>query len=75
MTTTNTTDVRIKYPRFDYIFGRTVAMGQLFREGTEHQIATGSIAQLLEYASKEQLNIVNAQEILDNIVRKNGFAS
>jgi hypothetical protein len=69
------TKVEIRYPRFEYIFGRNVAQGQLYDVKSETMISQGSIAALLSIVYDEDYELVNAQEILDLIVRQNGFSA
>lgn len=69
----------IKFVRFNQQFGRLIATGQL-HEG-DKVLFEGTIAQLLNFCDPavnkghEAYTITNAQEILDLLVRKGGFAS
>ena len=65
--------VEIKFLRCEHQFGRAIMYGQLFNQETEQLILAGSIAQILQLVNDKKLEIVNAQSILDTLVRLNGF--
>jgi hypothetical protein len=71
--------VEIKYIRFMNLFGRTIPVGQLHDPQGNIILGTGtdgaSIAQMLEYCEKQDLQIGNAQEILNLLVRTGGFGA
>lgn len=64
----------IKFVRFINKFNRNIAVGQLISpEGAV--LIDGSVAQILTFCQTEQYEITNAQEILDTLVRRGGFAA
>ena len=68
--------VEIKFPRFEFQHGRHIVYCQLFYHGSDELIMNGSLAQILQSIHDTPgAELVNAQDILDLIVRQNGFAS
>ena len=67
--------VIIKYIKFQHMFGRVIAMGQMQNAADESVVLQGSVAQMLQMAETEKLEIANAQEVLDILVRKGGFGA
>lgn len=66
--------VQIKYVKFVYMFGRQIAMGQMHdMEGKV--LLDGSVAQMLTMIRAEGYELVNAQEVLEILVIKGGFAA
>lgn len=71
--------VEIKYIRFMNLFGRTIPVGQL--HDPEGKIVLGntsdgaSIAQMLTYCETNNLQISNAQSVLNLLVRTGGFGA
>lgn len=71
--------VEIKYIRFMNLFGRTIPVGQLHDPQGNVVLGNGkdgaSIAQMLEHCERQNLQISNAQEILNLLVRTGGFGA
>ena len=70
-------NVEIRYPRFESQFGRQIAFAQLYNVLDDSLIMSGSLAQILEQIATavDDVILVNAQDVLDLIVRQNGFAA
>ena len=72
-------NVIIKYIKFQHMYGRVVAMGQLQKFDPDNQngeiLLQGSVAQMLHMVEVEKMVIVNAQEVLDIMIRKGGFGA
>lgn len=66
--------VEIKYLRCENQFDRAIMYGQLFNAETNTLVLPGSLAQILQFVNENKLEIVNAQYVLDYVVRLNGFA-
>ena len=67
-------NVEIKYMRFEHRFGRLVALAQLF-EGDKLIYGDAPLAVLLMYANERGMTLLNAQETLETLVVKGGFAA
>jgi len=65
--------VDIKFMRCEHQFGRAIMYGQLFQENNEKPIFVGSLAQIMQTVLDHNLELTNAQSILDTMVRINGF--
>lgn len=72
-------NVIIKYIKFQHMYGRVVAMGQLQKFDPDSQngevLLQGSVAQMLQMVEAQKMVIVNSQEVLDILVRKGGFGA
>ena len=65
--------VTIKYFRFQHQFGRVVAFCQLFNEAGEQVMQDNTLSIALTQVAAAGAEIINAQEILDIMVRQNGL--
>jgi hypothetical protein len=65
--------VEIRYVRGEHQFGRAIMFGQLYN--CDKKIMDGSLAQILQYAHTNKLEIINAHAVLKMVVLDNGFAS
>lgn len=69
-----TNKTEIKFVKFINMHGRVVITAQLYSD--ENQlIFDGTLSQILTIVEKHQFEIVNAQEMLDTIVRVGGFGA
>ena len=72
-------NVIIKYIKFQHMYGRVVATGQLQKFDPDSQngevLLQGSVAQMLQMVEAQKMVIVNSQEVLDILVRKGGFGA
>jgi len=75
MSDTQTPEVEIRYLRGSYQFNRPVLQAQLFNCDTNARILDGTLHQLLTFCNEKNLKLRNAQEILNEVVIRNGFAS
>lgn len=66
--------VQIKHVKFIYMFGRQIATGQL-QDMEGNKLLDGSVAQMLTHIKSENYTLANAQEILEILVIKGGFAA
>ena len=65
----------IRYLRVAHMFGRSLMYGQLYQLSGEKMVEDSTLASILQYAYDEQIEIVNAHDVLDEVVRVHGFAS
>lgn len=65
----------IKFIKFQHMYGRVVAMGQLQNEADGTVLLQGSVAQMLQMVDTEKIVIANAQEVLEIMVRQGGFGA
>lgn len=74
MTTTPQKTAEVKYIRFQNMFGRMIATGQLHTpEGKV--LLDGSLAQMLTVCEAEGIVLSNAQYVLNHLVRTGGFGA
>lgn len=66
--------VQIKYVKFIFMFGRHLATGQL-HDMNDKMLMDGSLAQILNFINENDADLVNAQDILNILVTKGGFAA
>ncbi len=64
----------IKHLRFIHQYGRQVAVGQLY-DKDDALLLEGTLSQILSRVEEEGYQVINAQELLDTLVRKIGFAA
>ena len=67
--------VEIRFIRFQTQYGRSVAVGTLFEHGKDEPLAATSLGALMTEIHENDHVLMNAQEVLDWLVRVNGFAS
>lgn len=66
--------VKIEHLRFEFKFGRSIAFGVL-KDEDDNKLSEGPISNLLQIIKNGNHELINAQLILDFIVRQNHFAS
>lgn len=71
--------VIIKHLKFEFKFGRSVAMAQLYQVDdagdATSRVMDGRLADIVTHINDSRLTLVNAQEVLDNMVRLYGFGA
>ena len=67
--------VDIRYLRIAHLFGRSLIYGQLYADSGEPVLGDLPLPALLQQCYEEDYELTNAQEVLDFVVRQNGFGA
>lgn len=67
--------VEIRYTRVAHLFGRSLIYGQLWSEAGNPIVGDTTLAEILHFIDEGNYDCVNAQDVLDYVVRINGFGA
>lgn len=65
----------IKYPHTIYMFGRALLHAQLYSTDGTNLHGDAPLSVILQYVLQNDITLTNSQEILDMVVRQQGFGA